>query len=919
MQWEANSHGKLRSDFEHLIGILRDTLQRLGEEEVLSILPNVSSDTSTRKLSLQTLPEKSAELMSLSFQLLNMAEENSAAQYRRWVETNQGYDKLPGLWGWGLEKMKGYGLTAKEIAGILPTIHIEPVLTAHPTEAKRQTVLELHRELYLQLVQLENQMWTPDEREGIRSEIESIIERLWRTGEIYLQKPDVYSEIRNIEHYLKNVFPEVISILDRRMILSWKKAGFDPTMLREPESFPKISFGDWVGGDRDGHPFVTPEVTNFVLRQFRNISLELYSEKCTELSRKLSLSDYLQNPPKALLDKIEEYKNTLGTVGSECIHRNPDEPWRQFSNLIKARLPKPDASGFHSNFSYKKSSEFAEDLRLLRKSLNSVHATKISEQIVFPLERLVQCFGFHMASLDIRQNSAFHEKAIQQILESMGEENPNYSEWSEEDRLAWIRKEFQTPRPFLFPKSSLGPEASSVLGSYSEVSKYVQEFGFSGIGSFIVSMTRSLSDLLLVCLFLREVGLFEKVDGKICIPFPVVPLFETIDDLEDAPNIIRDFLREPIIRDSILYQQKLYQWNQPTLQIMLGYSDSNKDGGIFASSWNLYSAQMKLTRVAKESNTAIRFFHGRGGTISRGGGKTHRFLDALPHASLTGSVRMTVQGETIAQKFANKMNAAYNLELMLATATKVTARHKKMPRKTHPVESLVEKIAQRSGQIYTELLHKPGFIDFYSQATPIDVIENSRIGSRPARRTGQRSLADLRAIPWVFSWNQARFYLPNWYGAGSALLELKKQNPEDYLAFKSEIEEWHFLKYTILNIESGVYSAHREMMIAYSELVEDTKIRVPFLDSILSEFDRTKTIIDDLFDGKKISDRRPKMYQTIEMRSEYLETLHYHQIDLLKSWRKSVKLGSSDREAEKLLQQLLLSVNAIAGGLRTTG
>lgn len=913
------SHDKLAQDYHSLQDRLASVLHGLGESGLSALLPKIQEESSSQDTALH-IPEKTAELLSLSFQLLNMTEENAAAQYRRAVENQYGITYLPGLWGQSLLKMKNYGLTEQEIAQTLRTIHVEPVLTAHPTEAKRATILEQHRELYLLLVKLENQMWTPYERKDILHEMETIIERLWRTGEIYLKKPDVYSEIRNIEHYLKNVFPEVLPILDTHLRQAWQELGFHPDALKNPDSLPTISFGDWVGGDRDGHPFVTSDVTEYVLNRFRTLSLELYEEKLLALSRSLSLSDYLQNPPKHLTHTIHKYAEKIGDVGRACIERNPDEPWRQFTNLIRKRLPTTEnCSNLPADFLYKSTEEFAQDLQLLQDSLESVHAKRIAERDIFPVRRLLQTFGFHMATLDIRQNSAYHEKAIDQILSLAGVEVTDYSKMTETERLDFLSRELRSPRPFLLPGMPAGTEADSLLSAYRVIEKHCKKYGVAPIGSFIVSMTRSVSDLLLVYLFLREVGLLVPTELGLASPFPIVPLFETIEDLEKAPEILTDYCKFPIVQSSLSYQQLKQKSNLPIQQIMLGYSDSNKDGGILASQWNLYSAQKNLTEVARNLKIRLRFFHGRGGTISRGGGKTHRFLDALPHSSLTGSVRMTVQGETIAQQFANKINAVYNLELLAATASKVTARHKYRPRKNHPAEGIVAQVARRSAEVYNELLHREGFIRFYSQATPIDVIENSRIGSRPARRTGQRTIHDLRAIPWVFSWNQARFYLPNWYGAGTALAELQTNSPEEFEIFRQEIGEWHFLKYAILNIETGVHSANEKMMVKYAELVEDPTIREGFLSLILTEYHQTQDMLTALFSGKEAGERRPKMSQTIAMRARSLETLHNHQIRLLRQWRDAIRGNASDSEKEKQLIPLLLTVNAIASGLRTTG
>lgn len=918
------THDKVQNDFNELLSRLRKVLESLGETSIAKLLNEdfiYSTESSLYSYpELEYLPEKTSELLSLSFQLLNMVEENTSAQYRRYMENEFGMDSLPGLWGETFRKMKQYGLKEEQILNYLRNVHIEPVLTAHPTEAKRATILEQHRELYLLLVKLENKMYTRQERQEILKDVEATIERLWRTGEIYLKKPDVYSEIRNIEHYLKNVFPEVLPIIDIRLRNAWEEAGFHSANLKEPEFYPKITFGDWVGGDRDGHPFVTAEVTRYVLNRFREICLSIYQEKCIGLAKTLSLSDYLQNPPKQLIERIQEYSKLAGAVGQSCLQRNPDEPWRQFSNLIKHKLPtKENQELVPSDYLYKNPDEFLKDLKLIRQSLESVNAHRIAQKDIFPLERMVLSFGFHLAALDIRQNSAYHDKAIEQILKQAGEEDYNYSEWDEEKKLAFLRKELRIPRPFLLPGMVAGQEADGLLSAYREISEFVRNHGYGGIGAFIVSMTRSVSDLLLVYLFLREAGLLVQTELGLASPFTVVPLFETIEDLNKAPTIIKNYLSEKIVQNSLEFQKKQKKSSQLQQQIMLGYSDSNKDGGILASQWNLYKTQKELGELSKELKIQFRFFHGRGGTISRGGGKTHRFLDALPHGSLTGSVRMTVQGETIAQQFANKINAVYNLELFVATASKVTARHDFMPRKPHPAEEIIHRVANRSGEVYSELLHMDGFIQFYSQATPIDAIENSRIGSRPARRTGKRTIHDLRAIPWVFSWNQARFYLPNWYGAGTALEELKNQSIEDFQTLKKEINEWHFLKYAILNIETGIYSASEKYMEAYSQLVEDSELKEKILSRILEEYRKTKQMLLELFDGVSVSERRPKMTQTIAMRAKYLDILHNLQIKLLRNWRHLIKIDAPDSEKDKALIPLLLTINAIASGLRTTG
>ena len=395
----------------------------------------------------------------------------------------------------------------------------------------------------------------------------------------------------------------------------------------------------------------------------------------------------------------------------------------------------------------------------------------------------------------------------------------------------------------------------------------------------------------------------------------MVPLFETIDDLERSPTILRAFLEHSVTSESLRMQQKD---GEPLVQqVMVGYSDSNKDAGIIASQWALQKAQAGLADIGRERGVLIRFFHGRGGTISRGAGPTHRFLEALPHGSLSGDIRLTEQGETIAQKFGNLTTATYNMELLVAGVTATTCGHQFGKPATHKLEPIAEHLAESSTRAYRKLLEAEGFIPFFREATPIDALEHSRIGSRPSRRTGQASLADLRAIPWVFSWNQARFYLPGWYGAGSALADLLEQQPEEFERLVAGIKDWRFLHYVLTNIESSIASTDVELMHRYADLVEDRVVRDRIFGMILGEWEKTRTMLEKLR-GRPMAERRPRMLKTLQLRAEALRVLHLQEIELLVHWRKLKKEGD-EAGADKMLPELLLSINAIASGLRTTG
>lgn len=906
---KTSDYDKAHRDIEFLIQCFYEVLQEAGESNLAELLPWRDTAQATSPAD----PTKLIQLYSIAFQLLNAVEENAVVQYRRQLEAQDRVASLSGLWSQNLHYLKDNGVTEDQLLDVLASTYVEPVLTAHPTEAKRFSVLEQHRNLYLQLVKLENQVYTPQEQHDIRDEIKVGLERLWRTGEIYLEKPDVASEVRNVLYYLRNVFPDLIDGLDRRLRLAWVEAGFDHTRQPNMDHLPKLSFGTWVGGDRDGHPLVTAEITQQTLSDMRGVALAMIRERLTEMARKLSLSIRLQEAPDILQTRITSLGEELGTLGQAAVDRNPNEPWRQYINLMVTRLPDTSADVDPHALTYGDSADLVADLRVLYDSLVEMGATRLANADVLPVIRIVQTFGFHMAVLDVRQNSRFHDLAVSQLLAAAGVDDTDFPNWDEEKRLTFLNEELKTSRPFTLPGMELGAEADAVVSCYRVLAKHITHFGADALGSLIVSMTRSVSDLLVVYLLAREGGLMvNSPDGLVC-KLPVVPLFETIDDLERSPDILREFLSHPITQRSLEAHQVAGQRVQ---QVMIGYSDSNKDGGIFASLWNLERGQKVLSAVGREQNVRVRFFHGRGGSISRGAGPSHRFIRSVPNEALRGDLRLTEQGEIIARKYANRLTAMHNLELLLSGTARSYAKHRHVESRQQPnLDDVSAWVAEASTKKYRELLESPGFIDFYRQATPIDVIESSRIGSRPARRTGKRTLADLRAIPWVFSWSQSRFFLSGWYGVGTALDELRQNRPDDFALLKANAFDSPQLHYIISSVASNIMLVDRDLMRRYAALVEDETIREAILAQIFEELDRTLTIWEIIYDGA-LSEKRPNVTQVIELRHEPLATLHAQQLELLQQWR---KLPADDPQAEATLMQLLLSVNAIANGLGTTG
>lgn len=914
----------LRSQWDWILASFREVLQESGENALAGLLPVANNAALPAGGLSQSVHLTQA--YSIAFQLLGMAEQNSADQFRKTIEQQSGMDALPALWGDSLRQLKDQGWTAEQIAKQLPKLQIELVLTAHPTEAKRATVLAHHRRLYERL-QLHRQLTTEaDAGDHPLSEendfaVKALLAILWRTGEIYLDKPDIQSERRNVLDYLTHVFPSVLRPLDQRLRRAWTAVGLDTKVFDDPLVFPRLTFGTWVGGDRDGHPLVTAEVTRQSLLELRSNALGLIQRQLQQLARLLSLSAYWQRPNPEFLQALAHAAERLGAAGKRAIDRNPNEPWRQFLNTMLARLPRVDESMNRITLdappAYQRYSELLEDLKLLYQSLVASGQRRVAEYAVQPLMRVVQTFGFHLAVLDVRQNSAFHDRAVEQLLDAAGFSRTNFSQWNEEERLELLYRELESKRPFARPDVSLGQEADAVLSSLRVLKEYSAAYGFDGLGCLIVSMTRNVSDLLVVYLLAREVGLMRETSEGLECPLPVVPLFETVDDLHHSPQIYEAFLQHPITQRSMRSIQKERQADEAVGQVMIGYSDSNKDGGILASLVNLRRAQKELVRVGKKHGVRVRFFHGRGGTISRGAGPTHRFIQALPYESLGGDLRLTEQGETIPQKYAHQSTAIYNLELFLAGVTRKSLSDLHQDPSEHPLEETLTDLAGWARETYTELLHREGFVTFFRQATPIDAIEQSRIGSRPSRRTGQQSLADLRAIPWVFSWGQARFFLSGWFGVGTALEKLQQQSPETFLQLKQTMNQWAPCHYLLSNVATSLAATDLEIMRAYANMVEDTSLRDSFMGTIESELQRTREKIELIYGGP-LSERRPNIQRMMNLRANGLRVLHHQQIDLLKMWRSYHRMQQI-REAEQLIPQLLLTVNAIASGLGTTG
>ena len=839
-----------------------------------------------------------AQVLSICFELLNIVEERVAWQFRTARRSSHGAKAIKGLWPSVINHLVESGLTEQDVLAALKKVQVEPVLTAHPTEAKRPSVRLRHKAIYEELRTYEGAQNDPHYGRRVADSLRAEFQTLWHTGEIFVKRPAIEEELRNALPYLAETFPEVIIRLDRSLELAWQDAGWDPENLKRENAYPSLRFANWIGGDRDGHPFVTPEVTKNTLAELHENAVAMHQRHLARVADKLTLAPPFTKVPARLtaaLDKLIEETDEAGTRIAKRYHL---EPWQTFVRLL------------HEKFEqgcYLRSEQYLEDLQLLHKTLEEAKAPLAAHEWIFPLIRLAQVFGFHLASLDVRNNSEAHDAAAAQLFAKVGiPDGENFPTWSEEKRRNFLVSELSNPRPFLTRYEKAGEDADKILAYYRLLATHLRRHGPDGLGQLIISMTRSVSDILLVQLLAREAGLAQLGEGgKWRSLLPVSPLFETGEDLAASKDILVEYLAIMGPHPSGV---------QPA---MVGYSDSNKDAGVFASQWGIFKGQEAMTGACLDAGVVPQFFHGRGGTIGRGAGPTRWFLRALPKGALSGPVRVTEQGEVLPRKYGHEGNAHFHLELLVAGATRTVAMQNEH---TPPVEDCRESLdalSVESDKAYRRLRDAEGFLEFYRSATPIDALETGVFGSRPSRRTGKKaSLKDLRAIPWVFSWTQARFYLPGWFGVGSGLEAIGAEARQN---IKENLPRFDFLRYVFTNIESSLSSANQQMMTQYAALCPDDKIRDHFLNEILAEYEKTRSYVQDIF-GREFPSRRPRMQKTLAVRETPLHILHEQQISLLKRWREAG--NPIETEAGKFHRDFLalqLTINAISSGLRETG
>ncbi|WAI87252.1 Phosphoenolpyruvate carboxylase [Psychrobacter sp. SC65A.3] len=850
---------------------------------------------------------------SIYFFLANLSEENYLREERHALRM-QSEQSWEGSFRRTLLECRERNIEPAQMQELIEQLKFMPVFTAHPTEARRRTTMNLLQGLFTHSDALNNVAQNSFAYEQAREKTAQTIDLLWSSDEVRTRKPLVYDEINNGLHYfnasLFNAIPKVYRNIKNAII----------DIYPELTDYPLpafISFGSWIGGDRDGNPFVTHDTTEMAVLMHADTVLRHYQVLLKKLRRQLIHSDTIVTIEPDVYAKIESYSELDRRVFDYNLDDYGNEPYRRFLSLILNKVKATNlliqSKGNDSaakKDAYANPQELLEDLRIIRQSVNT-HDTAHGEGLLLDIIRLVKTCGFHLAALDIRQESSYHSEVIADIFANASN-LPDYQSLNETERQKWLTRLLEKPGTPLIYTDNLTDKTREQLALMHSVATLRKLVGQDTFGSYVISMTNNASQLLEVLLLMRFAGLCKVDDeGRLSADLPVAPLFETIEDLKNIDQIL------PAVLDNPLYRG-LLQHSDNTQEIMLGYSDSSKDGGIITSAWQLYSAQQTINRIAEEYGIKTRLFHGRGGSVSRGGGSTHKAIAAQPAGTLHGQIKVTEQGEVLYAKYANTDTAVFELTMGITGTLKAcSSRFVVQPPELPHYEALFARLADAGEQRYRKLTdHTEGFYQFYSQATPVAEISLLNIGSRPAHRNkGLPSKTTLRAIPWVFGWSLARFTLPAWYGVGSALHSVI----DDEALMKEMIDCWPFFNVFISNIEMAFTKSDMSIAHAYSQLCDDEILREQIMTAVTDEHELTYSGLNSLLNQESLLEHQQNLAASLEWRNAYLDPTNYIQIELLKRARQKDATSDTNHGDLDVEDPLIRSINALAAGLRNTG
>jgi phosphoenolpyruvate carboxylase len=817
---------------------------------------------------------------AIYFELINLAETNHRKRRRRTGQLSPETPPQPGTIRGTLRRMRQSGINNGATLDWLRKVDVIPVFTAHPTEVARRTVLFKRQRIATNLELLDRLPLTDAEAAAREAAIGAEISALWQTDEVRRRPPTVADEIKMGLDYYSGCLIETLPRL-------YEEFAEALTQVYEREFYARdlptvLHFGSWIGGDRDGNPHVTAACTRDALKMARHVILDHYLAVSNDLMERLSPSALQVQVSSSLVEAIEQYGRLMPWVAPANKTRSAEEKYRRFIDYVLERLRRT-REGTMQPHSYRTPEEYAADLKLIYESLAANCGGRLATLLLDPLIRQVNSFGFHLQSLDIRQHARVHARAVDELSNTKTRSEGN-----------------QAHLP-----SSVSAETRELLDTLRTVAELKREFPAQAISSYVISGASNVEDILSVIWLARLCGV--RVEASADDPgLMPVPLFESIEDLRNCPGICRT------LWSSGDYQPLLNSWERRQ-DVMLGYSDSNKDGGMLSSAWEIYKAHRALHQVASECGVKLRLFHGRGGTVGRGGGPTHRAIVAQPPGAFSGSLKLTEQGEVLYWKYSDATLAARNLELMVAASLEALTRPDGQTTDSPDWEAAMEEMSHEAFVFYRErIAENPEVLTYFEEATPVEELELARIGSRPARRSPARGLKDLRAIPWVFGWMQSRHVLPGWFGIGYALEHFVGTDGERELLLKGMIERFPFFSDLIGNVEIGMAKADLAIARRYAFLVNDEGLRERVFGMIVEEFERTRRMILRLTGQKELLTGNPVLARSIRLRNPYVDPLSLIQYSLLRRKR-------AGEVSEDLNYALAGTINGIAAGLRNTG
>jgi len=913
----ADKDGPLREDIRLLGRLLGDTVREQEGDEVFGVIERVrqasvrfnrDDDASAgREMAeiLNGLPRDTVMSVVRAFSyflhLANIAEDQHHIRRNR-EHAMAGSPPREGTLPYALDRLDQAGVGTDKLAEFVRHALVSPVLTAHPTEVQRKSILGLEHKVAALLDARDRSRLTPEEAAENDEALQAAILTLWRTRMLRPQRLAVIDEVKNgISYYTDTFFTELPKLYCR----------FEDLLCRRyPEQEwdlpPFFRIGSWIGGDRDGNPFVTAPILREAVRRQSAAAFDHYLSEIHELGGELPLS-------KLLHDIAPELAELAARSPDTSPHRE-DEPFRRALSGVYARtaatarqLDQHEAlrHAVAEAEPYASAAELLTDLEVMGSALKAMGAAKLANGRLRRLIKAVQVFGFHLAPIDLRQNSDVHERTVAELLAVAGR-CTDYRALSEDERIALLAKEIGYPRPLRSPFHAYSEETAGELAILDTAREIRRTYGPAALPTCIISKTDGASDLLEVALLLKETGLLAP-GAEPGMDMNIVPLFETIGDLRQAPATMERLFTLPVWRS-------LVRSRGDEQEVMLGYSDSNKDGGFLTSGWELYKAEIELAKLFAKHKVRMRLFHGRGGSVGRGGGPSYQAILAQPVGAVSGQIRITEQGEVIASKYSNPEVGRRNLEVLTAATLEATLLD--VENHVEPAEGFyaaMERLSQLAFEAYRGLVYEtPGFTQYFRQATPISEISTLNIGSRPASRTRSDRIEDLRAIPWVFSWAQCRLMLPGWYGFGSAVDAWLKEEPNGLEQLQRMHRAWPFFRMLLSNMDMVLAKSDLAIASRYAELVEDAELRERIFGRIRDEWQLTRRHLLAIAGQSDFLAENPLLVRSIRNRFPYMDPLNHVQIELIRRHRG----GSTD---DRVKRGVLMSINGVAAGLRNSG